>query len=90
MSAAHKAHHPLVFEAEVREYDNTQTRVSVNNGSAGIGLGLQYMHSPHGGSAFAALTPAMARTLGKDLIERADEIDPPDDDEAFLAGEMNG
>lgn len=89
MSVERKAHRALVFEAEVREYNNTQARVSVNNGSAGIGLGVQYLHA-YGDAAFAALTPAMARMLAKDLIERADEIDPPDDDEAFLAGEMNG
>lgn len=71
-----KAHHPLTFEASVREWDSTQARVAVNNGAGGIGLGLAYV-SGIGHGTFAALTPEMARTLAKDLNERADELDPP-------------
>lgn len=71
-----KAHNALAFEAEVREYDGSQARVAVNSGSGGIGLGLAYV-SGIGNGTYAALTPEMARRLGQDLIERADELDPP-------------
>lgn len=71
-----KAHNPFAFEAEYRGYDQTQARVSVNNGSTHVGLGLAYV-SGIGNGTYAALTPEMARKLGQDLIERADELDPP-------------
>lgn len=71
-----KAHHAFTFEAEVREYDNSQARISVNNGAGGIGFGMAYV-SGIGNGTHASLTPQMARDLAQDLIERADELDPP-------------
>lgn len=71
-----KAHHAFSFESDRREYDDTQARVAVNNGAGAISLGMAYV-SGIGNGTHAILTPQMARDLAQDLIERADELDPP-------------
>ena len=70
-----KAHHPYHLTTARSSYDGTTAYVGVNNGSAGISLGMRYSHEYAGPSA--SLTPAMARELAADLIARADELDPP-------------
>lgn len=75
-----KANNPLNLQAERREYDDTQANVFVNNGGGAIVLSLAYLPLtiPVGDSTTnAVLNPEMARTLAQDLIERADELDPP-------------
>lgn len=70
-----KAHNPLHLVTAPRTYDGTTAEIGVNNGSGGIGMWMRLSHELSGPAA--SLTPAMARELARDLLERADELDPP-------------
>lgn len=72
---AKKAHIPFRLRTAPRVYDDSTAVIILNSGSRSIGLGMR-LSDEHAGLS-ATLTPTMARELARDLIERADELDPP-------------